>query len=163
MRAGIHRTDCCVLTRTRRNFWGATLAEVIIGLALFAMLSLAVTGTLIQTARLDTKDVTLTESTILADTLMERRVSDAREYERYRDLLGTPDGDYWTLESDRPDNLQTRYIYRVEVSELNPAMKRVMVSVSHRDSAFPIPTPDLSQGQNGVAITVGTMIAEPAR
>ena len=150
MRAGIHNQ-------------AATLAEVIIGLALFAMLSLAVTGTLIQTARLDTKDTTLTESTILADALMESRVSDARNYELYSDLLSTPEDEYWALEPDRPDNLQTRYIYRVEVSELNSALKRVIVSVYYSDPAFPTPTPDLDQGQQGVAITVGTLIAEPAR
>lgn len=148
---------------SRQNVNGATLAEAIVGLAVFAMLTLAVVGTLIQTARLDTKDTGLTETTFLADTLMEKRVADARQYEAYRDLLATPSGEYWALEPDRADNLQTRYIYRVEINEPMPAMKRVIVAVYHRDPDFPTPTPDLDKGQDGMALSLGTLIAEPAR
>lgn len=139
------------------------MGEAIVGLAVIAMLSLALVGTLIQTAHLDTRDTGLTETTFLADTLMEARVSDAREYERYRDLLPTPNGQYWTLEDNRPDELQKRYIYRVEVSEPMPALKKVVVSVFHRDPDFPVPTPDTRKGQSGLAVSLGTLVAEPAR
>lgn len=142
---------------------GATLGEAIVGLAVIALLSLAVVGTLIQTAHLDTRDTGLTETTFLADTLMETRVSNAREYESYRDLLATPPGQYWTLEPDRADALQKRYIYRVEVTEPVPAMKKVVISVFHRDADFPVPTPDTRKGQAGLAVSVGTLVAEPAR
>lgn len=142
---------------------GATLGEAIVGLAVIALLSLAVVGTLIQTAHLDTRDTGLTETTFLADALMEARVSDAREYESYRDLLATPTGEYWPLQPDRADGLQKRYIYRVEISEPIPAMKKVVVSVFHRDPDFPVPTPDTGKGQAGLAVSVGTLLAEPAR
>jgi hypothetical protein len=142
---------------------GATLAEAIVGLAVMAMLSLAVVGMLIQTAHLDTKDTQLTETTFLADALMEARVSDAREYEGYRDLRSTPSGEFWQLQPNRPDGLQERYIYRVEVQQPIPAMKRVIVSVYHRDADFPVPTADTHKGQAGMAVTVGTLLAEPAR
>jgi hypothetical protein len=134
-----------------------------IGLALFAMVALAVVGTLIQTARLDTKDTGLTETTILADTLLEKRVADGRDYDSYRDLLATPPDQYWELEAGRADQLETRYIYRVDIDQAVPAMKRVIVSVYHRDSDFPVPTVDVGKGQAGLAISVGTLIAEPAR
>ena len=139
------------------------MGEAIVGLAVIAMLSLAVVGTLIQTARLDTRDSGLTETTFLADALMEARVSDAREYERYRDLLATPSGQYWLLDDNRPDQLQKRYIYRVEVSEPMPALKKVVVSVFHRDADFPVATPDTRKGQSGLAVSLGTLVAEPAR
>jgi hypothetical protein len=139
------------------------LGEAIIGLALFAMLSLAVVGILIQTARLDTKDTGLMETTFLADTLMEKRVSEARQYEAFRDLLATPAGEYWTLEPDRADELQKRYLYRVEINEPMPAMKRVVVSVYHRDTNLAVPAPDTRKGQSGLAVSVGTLLAEPAR
>jgi hypothetical protein len=149
-----------VITSRRQ---GTTLAEAIIGLGVFAMLTLAVVGTLIQTARLDSKDTGLTETTFLVDSLMERRVADARKYEAYRDLMATPSGEYWALEPDRPDGLQTRYIYRVEVEEPITAMKRVVVSIYHRDPVFPVPTPDTNKGRQGLAVSVGTLLAEPAR
>lgn len=142
---------------------GATLAEAMIGLAIFAMLTLAVVGTLIQTARLDTRDTGLTETTFLADSLLETRLADAREYESYRDLLATPSGQYWTLDSGRADGLEARYIYRVEINEPMPAMKRVIVSVYHRDANASVPAPDIGKGQAGMALSVGTLIAEPAR
>lgn len=142
---------------------GATLAEAIIGLSVFAMLSLAVVGTLIQVAHLDTRDTGLTETTFLADGLMEKRVSDARRYESYRDLLTTPSGNYWALDSERPDGLHKRYIYRVEVNEAMPALKRIVVSVYHRDGDFPVPTPDTGKGNQGLAVSVGTLVAEPGR
>ena len=142
---------------------GATLAEAMIGLAIFAMLTLAVVGTLIQTARLDTRDTGLTETTFLADSLLETRLADAREYESYRDLLATPSGQYWTLDPGRADGLEARYIYRVEINEPMPAMKRVIVSVYHRDASASVPTPDIRQGQAGMALSLGTLIAEPAR
>lgn len=142
---------------------GATLGEAIVGLAVFAMLSLAVVGTIIQTAHLDTKDTGLTESTFLVDSLLEKRVSDARDYDAYRDLLATPSGEFWTLEENRPDHLQSRYIYRVEVDEPMTALKRVVVSVYHRDGDFPVPTANVHKGQQGLAVSVGTLVAEPAR
>jgi hypothetical protein len=145
------------------EFQGSTLAEVIVGLAVFGLLTLAVVGTIIQTARLDTKDTGLTETTFLADSLLEQRVSDAREYEKFRDLTATPSGQFWALEPERADGLQERYIYRVEVESPSPALKKVVVAVYHRDKDFPVPTPDTHKGQNGMAITVGTLIGEPGR
>lgn len=127
------------------------------------MLSLAVIGVLLQTAQLDGKDTGLTETTFLADTLLEKRVSEAREYESYRDLQATPPGQYETLEPGRADHLETRYLYRVDIDQPLPALKRVVVSVYHRDADFTVPTPDFSQGRNGVAVSIGTLIAEPAR
>lgn len=142
---------------------GSTLAEVIVGLGVFGLLTLAVVGTVIQTSRLDTKDTGMTETTFLADSLLEQRVSDARGYEGFRDLAPTPSGQYWSLEDERADNLQSHYIYRVDVDLPSPALKRVVVSVFHRDPDFPVPTPDTHKGQSGKAISVGTLVVEPGR
>lgn len=142
---------------------GTTLAEVIVGLGLFSLLTLAVVGMLVQTAYLDTRDTQLTETTLLADSLMEQRVSAAREFEHYQGLLSTPAGEFWLLDSGRADGLDARYIYRVDVVEPIPAMKKITVSIYHRDPDFPAPTANTSKGRRGHAMTVGTALAEPAR
>lgn len=142
---------------------GTTLAEVIVGLGLFSLLTLAVVGMLVQTAYLDTRDTQLTETTLLADSLMEHRVSAARQFENYEALLSTPPGEFWLLDSGRADGLDARYIYRVDVVEPIPAMKKITVSIYHRDPAFPAPTTDANKGRHGHTMSVGTAIAEPAR
>lgn len=142
---------------------GATLGEVIVGLGLFSLLTLAVVGVLVQTAYLDTRDTEITETTSLADSLMERRVSAARVYESYDALQSTPAGDYWTLDAGRADGLDGRYIYRVEVTETVPAMKKISVSVYHRDPQATPPAPDTRKPRDGRAVTVGTVVVEPAR
>ncbi len=143
------------------NTRAATLGEVVIGLAIFAMLTLAVVGTLIQTAQLETKDTSMTEVAMLADALLEQRVSEARDYRAFMELEATPSGEYWNLEEDRTDGLQHRYLYRVEVEEPTRGLKRVNLSIFYRDSDFPGNVVDSSQGQAGQAIALGTILAEP--
>lgn len=145
----------------RKLFRGATLGEVMVGLGVFAVLSLAVVGTLLQTANLDKRDTVLTESTFLLDSLLESQVSRAREFEGFDDLESTPPGSYWELEPSRADGLQNRYLYRVDVEEPIPALKKVVVSVYHRrDNTTNI---DPTKGQSGRAVSAGTMIGEPSR
>ena len=142
---------------------GATLGEVIVGLAIFALLTLAVVATLIQIANLDKKDTSLTETTFLVDSLLERRVSQAREYEEFDNLASTPEGDFCTLQSSRADKLESRYLYRVDVEQPMPGLKKVVVSIYHREEGSATPTIDVRKGQNGRAVSAGTMIGEPSR
>lgn len=146
-----------------RSDKGTTLAEVIVGLGLFSLLTLAVVGMLVQTAYLESRDTQLTETTMLADSLMERRLSAAREYQNYDALASTPANSFWLLDAGRSDGLEARYIYRVDVVEPIPAMKKLSVSVYHRNGAVPGAAADLNKGRNGHALTVGTLIAEPTR
>lgn len=118
---------------------------------------------LVQTAYLDSRDTELTETTLLADGLMELRISAAREFEQYDALLSSPPGAFELLDAGRADGLETRYLYRIDVVEPIPAMKKISISLYHRDAAFPNPTADLTKGNSGHALTVGTMIHEPAR
>ena len=145
------------------NNGGATLAEAIVGLSIFAFLALAVVGVLIQTANLDKKDTQLTQASVLADGLLERQVSRSRVYQNYDQLSSTPPGVYWEFESGRSDQLETLYIYRLEVTEPIPALKKCVVSLYHRDSDFPSPTVNLQKGRDGHALTLGTIIREPSR
>lgn len=142
---------------------GATLAEAIVGLSIFAFIALAVVGVLIQTANLDKKDTQLTQASVLADGLLERQISRARVYENFRHLSSTPAGMYWEFEAGRKDSLETLYLYRLEVTEPIPALKKCVVSVFHRDPDFPTPTVNLQKGRGGHALTVGTTIREPSR
>ena len=139
----------------------ATLGEVMVGLGVFALLSLAVVGTLLQTANLDKRDTALTESTFLLDSLMEAQVSRAREFEGFESLESTPTGTFVALEANRADGLQKRYLYRVDVEEPVPALKKVVVSVYYRqDNTTNV---DPHQGQDGRAVSAGTMVSEPSR
>jgi hypothetical protein len=143
--------------------YGASLGEVIVGLGVFALLSLAVVGTLARTADLEKRDTGLTETTFLLDSLLEAQVSKSREFEGFSGLASTPDGEYWTLEDDRPDGLQQSYLYRVEVEETVPALKKVVVSVYHRKQGIASAEIDPKKGQSGRAVSAGTRIGEPSR
>ena len=88
-------------------------------------------------------------------------MSQAREFEGFESLTSTPPGTYVALEPNRPDGLQKRYLYRVDVEEPVPALKKVVVSIYYRrDNTTDI---DTDQGQDGRAVSAGTMVSEPSR
>ena len=121
-----------------------------------ALLSLAVVGTLIQVAGLDKKDTTLTETTFLVDSLLEKRVSAAREYDDFKSLCSTPPGDFLTLETGRDDGLDRRFLYRVDVDEQLPGLKKVVVSVYYRQENTGTPVVNTLKGQDGRAVSASS-------
>jgi len=146
-----------------RSTYGASLGEVIVGLGIFALLSLAVVGTLARTANLEKRDTGLTETTFLLNSLLEAQVSKGRDFEGFEGLVSTPDGEYWTLENDRTDGMQKLYLYRIDVTESVPSLKKVVVSIYHRKQNSSSIEVDTTKGQSGRAVSAGTVIGEPSR
>ena len=134
----------------RRNRFGATLSEVMIGLALFAMFSLAMLGLLIQSARLDSQEEINTQLTALAQRIVEEQIDKARHYEGYQSLADvalTPTSD-------------PKFLYTQTVTDVAGGLKKVSVSLfySKRDKPTVV---DISRPRKGEAVSMAVIVGEP--
>ena len=129
---------------------GATLAEVMIGLLVFAIFTLAITATLIQAARLEQKEEENTHVTFVAQRLIEQRVDEARTPTGYANLANVP-------VSPAPE---AGFLYQQEVVELTPGLKKITVSLFYVDRENPAVV-DAGRPRGGEALTLGVTVGEP--
>lgn len=129
---------------------GATLAEVLIGLALFIVFSLAILAVLIQSAKLDRREAENTAISALGQMLLEERINRARTMEGYQALAGvglSPTGD--------PD-----FLYDAEVVDVSDGLKKVTVTVYFADPDSP-GVRDATRPRSGQALTLSVILGEP--
>lgn len=129
---------------------GAALSEVMIGLALFAMFSLAVMGVLIQSARLDAQEQENTQLTALAQRLVEERIDTAREYQGYHSLSGV---------SVSPTS-DPHFLYTADIIDVSEGLKKLTVTIYHADPDNPTVV-DSSRARGGESITLSVVVGEP--
>ena len=123
-----------------------------VGLALFAVASLAILGLVIQSAKLDVKEEENTQITALAQQLLEREVDRARTFEGFDEL------DNVTLSpTDDP-----AYLYEETVTEVSRGLKKVTITLYFADPANPT-SPDPSRPRGGECFTLSTILGEPTR
>lgn len=123
-----------------------------VGLALFAVASLAILGLIIQSAKLDVKEEENTQISAVAQQLMELEVDKARDHEGYDSLanvLLTPTSD--------PD-----YLYEETVTDVSDGLKKVTVTLYYADPNNPN-TADITRPKAGECFTLSTIIGEPTQ
>lgn len=129
---------------------GATLAEVLIGLALFIVFSLAILAVLIQSAKLDRREEENTAISALGQMLLEERINQARTMQGYQSLANaglSPSGD-------------PGFLYDAEVVDVSDGLKKVTVTVYFADPDSP-GVRDARRPRNGQALTLSVILGEP--
>ena len=133
-----------------RKVVGATLSEVMIGMALFAVFSLAVLGLVVQTAKLDAQEEENTQLTAVAQQVVELEVDKARLYDGYqalKDVALTPTTD-------------PHFLYQETVSEVTPGLKKITVTLYHAKESDPTKV-DTKRARKGEALTLSVVVGEP--
>lgn len=123
-----------------------------IGLALFAMFALAITGLLIQAARLDAQEEVNTQVTAVAQQLLEEQIDKAREYDGYDNLQNVVLG----------PTSDSQFLYSQKTTELAPGLKKVQVSLFFADPEDPTSV-DTSRPRHGESLTLSVVLGEPNR
>lgn len=102
----------------------ATLAEVLVALAVFSLFALAIMSAITQAYRLNAKDAEVSQVTQLANRVVEQSR-----------LVAMSSAGYEALESIQDAPIaETSYLYDVDVVELNPELKKVTVLLRRSDS-----------------------------
>lgn len=129
---------------------GATLSEVMIGMALFAMFSLAILGLIIQSAKLDAQEEENTQLAAVAQQLLELEVDKARTFEGYAQLT----------EVTLAPTSDPQFLYRETVREVTPGLKKITVTLFHARQSDP-ETVDTARPRQGEALTLSVIVGEP--
>lgn len=121
-----------------------------IGLALFAMFSLAILGLIIQSAKLDAQEEENTQLSAVAQQVLEREVDRARTYKGYLDLEDI------TLQPTS----DPQFLYSETVREVTPGLKKISVTLYHTRKNDPH-TVDNTRPRGGEALTLSVIVGEP--
>lgn len=128
----------------------STLAEVLIGMVVLALVVVSVLGILVQSSYLEQTDADQTEVLAIAQGLMETQVDTARTLEGYESLQTVA-----LTPAFNPD-----FLYSQTITEMPLDMKRISVSVFYADPQNPS-IADSSRAREGHALTLSVAVAEP--
>ncbi len=131
---------------------GFTLTEAVVSFFILFVVGIAIFGLFSYTTQVEKKDQALTEANHLAVSLLETIDSEVKNTQDYQKLDTT---DYNFLHNSQS------FVYKVDVEEVNSAMKYLGVSIFHRNSDSVDPLPDFSRPENGRVIRMGTFISRP--
>lgn len=129
----------------------STLAEVALGVAIFSLFVLGLIGVLGRSVHLSRRGREIEQAHQLTQSYLERLISQAREPEGYLRLASIG-----LSQSYNPD-----YLYSVDISEVQPGLRRLCVRLYHHD---PHGTPlavDTRRVHQGLAICLGTVVNQP--
>lgn len=121
-----------------------------IGLALFAMFSLAILGLIIQSAKLDAQEEENTQLSAVAQQVLESEVDRGRTIKGYSELTDV---------ALKPTT-DSRFLYRETVREVTPGLKKITVTLYHANPTDPDAI-DATRPRQGEALTLSVIVGEP--
>ena len=130
---------------------GATLAEVVFGIMIFALFVFGVLGTLGQSAHLNVRDKEVNQVNSLTQGYLEQIVMQAKTRPGYYQLASSG-----LRASDDPD-----FIYALDVRPGFPGTTKVAVLLYYHDPSGPALTPDPRRPRGGLALCLSTLVGEP--
>jgi type II secretory pathway pseudopilin PulG len=143
--------------RGRRDRSAATLAEILIAVAVLALFSLALLGTLAQTISLSQKDGDITRATASSRLVMEHFLTKAKTREGYTNLAscGRP----------LPVAADPGFVYACDIVPCGPAgdtdgLKRIAVHTYFADPSNPTQV-DPGRPRQGLALTLSAQVCIP--
>lgn len=134
---------------------GATLAEIMMGLLVFSLFSMAVLGMLARAAELSQRDAELNQVNQLCTGLLEQALIAARSPQGYQDLASTG-----LVTAPDPHFLYALDVHAETRGHEDLGMKKIQVMLYYADPGDP-DQPDPRRARGGLALCLGTDVQAP--